>query len=108
MPEDQRHAMLSYVEQLYEANKEYYETNELKQSRDISFLCGKGGFYVMSAMALSLLGRDPEAFECAKVYASLARVCQPLEFLKSGSDEMFVGRAGYLWLVYACLKSTFC
>lgn len=93
----QRTQVLSYLDACVQANQEYYATNDIRQSRDVSFICGKGGFYVMAAMALKNLGREPEAMQYAQSYAGLARVCEPLEFLRGGSDEMFVGRAGFLW-----------
>ena len=42
------------------------------------------------------LGESKTAEELNKRYVSLANVCQPIDFLPSGSDELFVGRAGYL------------
>lgn len=34
--------------------------------------------------------------ECLKSYAQASKICQPIQFHHGGSDELFVGRAGYL------------
>lgn len=94
---DQKQKIHSYLSECINANQDYYANNNIKQSKDVSFICGKGGFYVMGAMALKLLGKESDAIAFAQYYASLARICEPLEFLSGGSDEMFVGRSGYLW-----------
>lgn len=95
----QNEMILSYLKECTVANQDYYANNDIKQSRDISFLCGKGGFYVMAAMACKLLGDESRSYQFAQAYAQLSRVCEPLNFLPRGSDEIFVGRAGFLWYV---------
>lgn len=94
---NQTSMILKYLKECVSANQDYYANNDIKQSRDISFLCGKGAFYVMAAMACKLLGNESEAYQFAQAYAQLARICEPLQFLPRGSDEIFVGRAGFLW-----------
>lgn len=103
---NQNEKILNYINDCVMANQEYYANNDIKQTRDVSFLCGKGGFYVMAAMSFKLLGNDSQAFQFAQAYAQLSRVCEPLQFLPRGSDEIFVGRAGFLWYLFfwTCYK----
>lgn len=89
--------LLNYCKDCVVANQQFYANNDIKQTRDVSFLCGKGGYYVMAAMASRLLGNDSQAYQFGQAYAQLWKVCEPLQFLPRGSDEIFVGRAGFLW-----------
>lgn len=93
--QDKQH-MLNYLNNCVKANEIYYATNETRQSKDVSYLCGKGGFYAMAALACRLLKSEQECMEYAQKFTSLAKICEPIDFLSKGSDELFVGRAGFL------------
>lgn len=95
--EDNNHQLKHYVKSCIAANEEYLEINPYSGSKDVAFLTGKGGLYVMGFFASKMLGEENHAQRYAQHYANLARVCEPIDFLPNGSDELFVGRAGYLW-----------
>ena len=71
-----------------------------RKSRDppIAFLLGKGGILAVASLIYDQLqGRQAAADELRKKYVELATmVCKPGDILGHGSDELFVGRAGYL------------
>lgn len=43
-----------------------------------------------------ILGENDQANQCFKRYSDAAPNCKPINFLRCGGDELFVGRAGYL------------
>ena len=47
-------------------------------------------------MFFGLAGDSSQAEQFIREYAACAANCKPLNFLACGSDELFVGRAGYL------------
>ncbi|XP_013400405.1 lanC-like protein 3 [Lingula anatina] len=68
------------------------------RSRDppVSFILGSAGVYVVGALLHKAMGDQQKAGDFVGKYADLALHCVPLNFLSCGSDELFVGRAGYL------------
>ncbi|KAG4075003.1 hypothetical protein HA402_014582 [Bradysia odoriphaga] len=72
------------------------------RSRDerCSFLCGNAGIYCVAAVIsaasnnLDEMKKDLEAFETGY------EACKPMHFSRYGSDEVLVGRAGYLSGMY--------
>ena len=87
----------NYMRECLAANEEYYEMTGQKETREVAFILGKGGLSVMGCFVSRILGDENKVGKYARDYASLASICEPINFLKRGSDEMFVGRAGYLW-----------
>jgi hypothetical protein len=85
-----------YMNQCLRVNEEYYMNNDVRQTREIAFILGKGGLYVMGSIASNALGLQENATRYANDYGDLASICEPINFLPKGSDELFVGRAGYL------------
>lgn len=66
-------------------------------SRDkASFILGEAGVQAVSCLVHEATGSQGTADKFGKKYAALSDVCLPLKFLRCGSDELFVGRAGYL------------
>lgn len=61
-----------------------------------SFLLGSSGTYAVAAAVMKVLGKENESAGYLQQYAALADHLVPVNFLKCGSDELFVGRAGYL------------
>ena len=47
-------------------------------------------------MFLLTTGQQDRSKELLGKFQSLAAACQPVDYLGQGSDELFVGRAGYL------------
>ncbi|RMC06279.1 hypothetical protein DUI87_15710 [Hirundo rustica rustica] len=60
-----------------------------------AFLLGGAGVYAVAALVYRALGLPEYARPLGK-FRELSEVCAPLSFLECGSDELFVGRAGYL------------
>lgn len=60
-----------------------------------AFLLGGAGVYAVAALVYRALGLPDYARPLGK-FRELSEVCAPLSFLECGSDELFVGRAGYL------------
>ena len=64
---------------------------------DCGFLLGDGGVIAVAAVLADKAGNQARSNAFAKRYAGMAEFCKPETFLPSGSDEFFVGRAGYLY-----------
>ncbi|RNA44226.1 lanC 3 [Brachionus plicatilis] len=94
--ENNSNQLKHYVKSCIAANEEYVEINPYSGSKDIAFFSGKGGLYIMGFIASKILGEENHAQRYAQHYANLARICETIDFLPNGSDELFVGRAGYL------------
>lgn len=60
-----------------------------------AFLLGGAGVYAVATLVYHALGRSDYVQPLAK-FRALCAVCAPVSFLECGSDELFVGRAGYL------------
>ncbi len=61
-----------------------------------AFLLGGGGIYAVGSLIYNDIGEKKASDELSKKYVALAPVCQPVNYLGHGSDEFFVGRAGYI------------
>lgn len=66
------------------------------QSDKASFILGEAGVHAMSALIYDAVGSADKSGKYLQKYTAIADVCKPLNFLRCGSDELFVGRAGYL------------
>ena len=42
------------------------------------------------------VGHLQETEQCIQKFLTMGDICQPVNFFRPGSDELFVGRAGYL------------
>ena len=66
-------------------------------SRDrASFILGEAGVQAVSCLVYETTGSSSAAEKFARKFADLSVICLPMKFLRCGSDELFVGRAGYL------------
>ncbi|RZC38582.1 lanC-like protein 3 -like [Asbolus verrucosus] len=79
--------------------------NAIKNSsqRDISsFILGNAGVYAVAAAIYQAIGDKIQSDNFKKMYREAGSICKDMQFLSCGSDELFVGRAGYvlgaLWL----------
>ncbi|KAK0175921.1 hypothetical protein PV328_000110 [Microctonus aethiopoides] len=75
---------------------------ELKKKRgnnqlSSGFLCGDAGIIAVAAVITASIGDTQQSDVLAKYYVELADVCRPVNFLRTGSDEFFVGRTGYIY-----------
>jgi len=74
-----------------------YSTHRRRRDPTTAFLLGPAGTLVVGSLVLDAVGRSAPAAELRKQYAAMASVVsKPGDFLGCGSDEYFVGRAGYL------------
>lgn len=61
-----------------------------------SFILGEAGVHATSALVHEAVGNSDVSAKYQQKYEAIADVCLPIDFLRCGSDELFVGRAGYL------------
>ncbi len=87
-----------YVQDILRFNQAYFEKFEDITDK-VEFLTGKGGLSIASCIAAKLAGDEVRLYKYAQLYAENSKICEHLNFLKNGSDEIFVGRAGYLWYI---------
>ena len=88
--------VLEYVSDCLKANQCYF--SDVKRTEEVGFLCDKGGIYIAACIAARIVGDEEGVQQYAKRYAKNWVICEPLDFNHGkGSDELFVGRAGYLW-----------
>ncbi|XP_067676711.1 lanC-like protein 3 [Haliotis asinina] len=72
-----------------------YATGRRSRDSDTSFILGKSGVYAVGSLIANSMGNEKLSSEYAAKYASYAKEVEKLN-LSCGSDELFVGRAGYL------------
>ncbi|XP_044738682.1 lanC-like protein 3 [Chrysoperla carnea] len=91
--------LLSDAERYINSALKFAKGRENLISEKSSFLLGNAGVYAMAA-AIKKTSSDCENY--VSKFAEAAENCKPQNFLRCGSDELFVGRAGYiciaLWL----------
>lgn len=66
------------------------------RSNATAFLLGSCGAHAVAAVVTNALGKHEESRNFLKEYISVADMLIPTNFLRCGSDELFVGRTGYL------------
>ncbi|EEC20188.1 lanC-like protein 3 [Ixodes scapularis] len=66
------------------------------RSVQAAFLLGNAGVWALAAVVANQAARQDDCDNYVARYAALADFCSPVKFLDCGSDELFVGRAGYL------------
>ncbi|XP_078618101.1 lanC-like protein 3 isoform X1 [Branchiostoma floridae x Branchiostoma japonicum] len=92
---DRKEAYLQKAKEYIDVNFQFLVRHE-DRSMLASFLLGNAGVYVAGALIYNSLGDKQKSTEFVQKFAELAPVCLPVNFLRCGSDELFVGRAGYL------------
>lgn len=83
-------------------NRAKRNAKQYSRSRDerCAFLCGNAGIYAVSA-AISDFNQQADTLkEDLKHFEAGFEACKPINFSKYGSDELLVGRAGFLSGVY--------
>lgn len=85
-----------YIERAKRNAKEY------SRSRDerCAFLCGNAGIYAVSAVISHMAKKQEASQQDLQQFETGFEACKPVNFSKNGSDELLVGRAGYLSGVY--------
>ena len=93
---DMREEFLTRARNYMDVSLSYAESRCRDPTEQAAFLLGRGGVYATAALICKALGQGSQVDELSKKYLSLASVCKPVNFLACGSDELFVGRSGYL------------
>lgn len=72
------------------------------RSRDerCAFLCGNAGIYAVAAAIAYTANKERELQNDLQQFETGFEACKPINYSKYGSDELLVGRAGYLSGVY--------
>lgn len=91
---EHRDAYLKTAKQIIDVSVRYVDAEPDKNMR-AAFLLGGSGVYAVAAMIYKSLGLADFVKPLTK-FRNLWEVCAPINFLECGSDELFVGRAGYL------------
>lgn len=90
-----RDAYLRAARRVVDACLRHQERGGGEADTRAAFLLGGAGVYAVAALVYRALGLPDFARPLGK-FRELSEVCAPLSFLECGSDELFVGRAGYL------------
>ncbi|XP_072300765.1 lanC-like protein 3 isoform X2 [Eucyclogobius newberryi] len=91
---EQRDVYLKTAKQIIDLSVRYVDAEPEKNMR-AAFLLGGAGVYAVAAMIYKALGLA-DFVKPLTTFRNLWEVCAPINFLECGSDELFVGRAGYL------------
>lgn len=91
---EQRGFYLKTAKHIIDAAAKYADAEPDKNMR-AAFLLGGAGIYAVAAMIYRSLGLADFVKPLTR-FRNLWEVCAPISFLECGSDELFVGRAGYL------------
>ena len=102
--EEDKNQFLQLAMKLVETNIRYYEKADVIRDKrnQLGFLTGSAGVYAVAA-AIALATKSEAQLEShLNQFSSLSQHFIPVKIHRGGSDEMFVGRAGYicaaLWL----------
>ncbi|XP_032768452.1 lanC-like protein 3 [Rattus rattus] len=90
-----RERYLRSAKRLIDACSRAEEWGETDADTRAAFLLGGAGVYAVATLVYHALGRSDYVQPLSK-FRALCAVCAPVSFLECGSDELFVGRAGYL------------
>lgn len=90
-----RERYLRLAKRLIDACARAEEWGEPDADTRAAFLLGGAGVYAVATLVYHALGR-PDYVQPLGKFRALCAVCAPVSFLECGSDELFVGRAGYL------------
>uniref|UniRef100_A0A672GY88 LanC-like protein 3 n=1 Tax=Salarias fasciatus TaxID=181472 RepID=A0A672GY88_SALFA len=91
---EQRELYLQAAKRIIDVSVRYVDAEPDKNMR-AAFLLGGAGIYAVAALIYKSLGSADFVKPLTK-FRNLWEVCAPISFLECGSDELFVGRAGYL------------
>uniref|UniRef100_A0A3B3QB62 LanC-like protein 3 n=1 Tax=Paramormyrops kingsleyae TaxID=1676925 RepID=A0A3B3QB62_9TELE len=90
----QRDTYLKNAKQIIDVSVKYVDREQDKNLR-VAFLLGGAGIYAVATMVYKAMGFSDFVKPLTK-FRNLWEVCAPISFLECGSDELFVGRTGYL------------
>jgi lantibiotic modifying enzyme len=96
--EDEKKQFLESATKLVDANVIYYERLDVIRDKKnlVGFLTGAAGVYaVAAAIAFASKNESQIVYHCNR-FSALAEHLTTVQVHRNGSDEMFVGRAGYI------------
>lgn len=71
--------------------------SSFNQKKSNQFICGDAGVNAVNAAIFNQIGDTKMAEMYLKRFENGVIICKPIDSLKPGEDELFVGRAGYLY-----------
>lgn len=89
-----------YINRAKRNARQFSRSTERSTEDRVAFLCGNAGIFAVSAAISQLASRPESVKEDLIEFEKGYEVCKPLRFNKYGSDEILVGRAGYLSGIY--------
>ena len=84
------------AQSLLERDLKFTERRSCKAADKVSFLLGPTGLYTVGALMGKLMQKDGMVQENVKKFQAITPECVKPNFLRCGSDELFVGRASFL------------
>lgn len=71
--------------------------NSLNRKKPNQFICGAAGVNAINAAVYHQIGNAKMAEKYLEHFENGITICKPMGSLKPGEDELFVGRAGFLY-----------
>ena len=93
---DSKQNLLKMAKDYIDVSVGYTTSSVSRRDPPTAFLLGGAGVFAVASLIYDAVGQGNQAKEMRKKYQQLANPCKALNFMKNGSDELFVGRAGYL------------
>ncbi|CAG5126354.1 unnamed protein product [Candidula unifasciata] len=87
---------LQMAKALFDRDLKILEKSRSSKADEVSFILGPSGLYALGAILGSALKNEALVNENVQRFRSVAKECLKPRFLSCGSDELFVGRAGYV------------
>ncbi|XP_018334169.1 lanC-like protein 3 homolog [Agrilus planipennis] len=67
------------------------------RTKDVpAFILGNSGIYAVASVLFNALGNEKECLRYKELFNKAGNIVKEKRFLECGSDELFVGRAGYI------------
>ncbi|GFR62049.1 LanC-like protein 3 [Elysia marginata] len=87
---------IQWAESILRRDIPFTERQSSKSADRVSFLLGPSGLYTLGALLGKVMQKQEMVQEYVKKFQAVAPECIKPNFLRCGSDELFVGRAGFL------------
>lgn len=101
---ENKREFLQMAKALFDRDLKIAEKNKSSKADEVSFILGPSGLYALGAILGNALKNETLVSESVQRFQAVAKECLKLKFLSCGSDELFVGRAGYISGVLALEK----
>lgn len=105
--QNERQEYLEHGFMYVKVNTDYIGRGRMRSTPLSSFLLGQAGVMSLCSLLYKTAGDDKSYKQYCAKYAQFAEECKKMDFCgKNGSDELFVGRAGYLCGALALQQKT--